>query len=120
VEAGIEWAIGKRRRAEGGFPGARRILAELAEGPKRRRVGLLPQGRSPARAHGAILDPTGAAIGEITSGGYGPSLEAPVAMGYVAAQFAGIGTPLAVDIRGQAIPATIAALPFIQTRYHRD
>jgi len=120
IEAGLEWAIGRRRRAEGGFPGAKRILAELAEGPKRRRVGLLPQGRSPARAHSPILDGSGTAIGEITSGGYAPSLEAPVAMGYVAPKFATIGTALAVDIRGQAIPATVAALPFIPTRYHRD
>jgi aminomethyltransferase len=120
VEAGIEWAIGKRRRSEGGFPGAARILAELADGPRRRRVGLRPEGRSPARAHSRILDASGTAIGEITSGGYAPSLEAPVAMGYVPAGSTRTGTVLAVDIRGQAIPAAVSALPFVETRYHRD
>ena len=120
VEAGIEWAIGKRRRAEGGFPGSKRILAELAEGPKRRRVGLRPQGRSPVRAHSAILDGSGTAIGEITSGGFGPSLEAPIAMGYVPTRHARPGEQLTVDLRGKPVPAEVSAMPFVQTRYHRD
>ncbi|MEX2201802.1 MAG: glycine cleavage system aminomethyltransferase GcvT [Dongiaceae bacterium] len=120
VEAGIEWAIGKRRRAEGGFPGAKRILAELAEGPKRRRVGLLPQGRSPVRAHSTILDASGVTIGEITSGGFGPSLEAPIAMGYVPTRHARPGEQVSVDLRGKPVVAEISAMPFVQTRYHRD
>jgi aminomethyltransferase len=119
VEAGIEWAIGKRRREQGGFPGARRIQGELKSGPARRRVGLRPEGRSPVRAHAAILDAGGNAIGEVTSGGYGPSLEAAIAMGYVPAKHATAGTRLAVDLRGKPIAADIVALPFVETHYHR-
>ncbi len=119
VEAGIEWAIGKRRREQGGFPGAKRIQAELANGPKRRRVGLRPEGRSPVRAHAPILDASGTAVGEVTSGGYGPSLEAAIAMGYVPSSLAAPGTAMAVDLRGKPVAATVAALPFVETHYHR-
>jgi aminomethyltransferase len=119
VEAGIEWAIGRRRREQGGYPGAARIGFQLAEGPDRRRVGLRPEGRSPVRAHAAILDATGAAIGEITSGGYGPSLEAAIAMGYVPAGAATPGSRLSVELRGKPVAAEIVPLPFVETHYHR-
>ncbi len=119
VEAGIEWAIGRRRREQGGFPGAKRIQAELKDGPKRRRIGLRPEGRSPVRAHAPILDPSGKSVGEITSGGYGPSLEAAIAMGYVPASLARAGTALSVDLRGKPVAAAVAELPFVETHYHR-
>lgn len=119
VEAGIEWAIGKRRREQGGFPGASRILAELTDGPGRRRVGLRPEGRSPVRAHAAILDSNGVSIGEITSGGYGPSIEAAIAMGYVPSDSAEAGRKFGLDLRGKNVPATIVNLPFVATNYHR-
>ena len=119
VEAGIEWAMGKRRREQGGFPGSKRIQAELRDGPKRRRIGLRPEGRSPVRAHAPILDASGKPVGEITSGGYGPTLEAAIAMGYVPASLASVGTALAVDLRGKPVAATVAELPFVETHYHR-
>lgn len=117
VQAGLSWVIGKRRRAEGGFPGAARILKELADGPARLRVGLKPLGRAPARAHSEIQDEGGRTIGEITSGGFGPSVNGPVAMGYVDAAFATAGTEVAVVVRGQALPAEIVAMPFVPHRY---
>jgi len=119
VEAGIQWAIGKRRREQGGFAGADRILAELRDGPKRRRVGLRPEGRSPVRAHAAILDDAGSTIGTVTSGGFGPTVEAPIAMGYVPAGMTDSGTTLAIDLRGKPVAAQVAEMPFVQTNYHR-
>ncbi|MGH7095074.1 MAG: glycine cleavage system aminomethyltransferase GcvT, partial [Stellaceae bacterium] len=83
VEAGLAWTIGKRRRDDGGFPGAARILGELTSGPQRRRVGILPDGRAPAREGTAIIDPAGAPLGTVTSGGFGPTVGGPIAMGYV-------------------------------------
>jgi aminomethyltransferase len=87
IEAGLDWAIGKRRRTEGGFPGAEIILRQLTDGPGRRRVGILPEGKAPAREHTEI-QAGGARIGEITSGGFGPLVGGPIAMGYVAASHA--------------------------------
>jgi aminomethyltransferase len=122
VEAGLTWAIQKARRAggarEGGFPGAARILGELATGPARKRVGLRPEGRAPMRDHTALFagdDP----VGEVTSGGFGPSVEAPVAMGYVLAKHAEIGTKLEGEVRGKRLPLTVAAMPFNPTTYKR-
>ncbi len=92
IEAGLQWSIQKRRRIEGGFPGAARIQKELADGPSRLRVGIKPDGRAPAREGTEIVDGTGAKIGVITSGGFGPSVNGPVAMGYVAAVHAKPGT----------------------------
>lgn len=117
IEASLAWVIGKRRRAEANFPGAKRILAELATGPTRRRVGILPEGKAPAREHTAVTDEAGQALGEITSGGFGPSVNGPIAMGYVAARAAAIGTPLHLVVRGQARPARVAAMPFFPHRY---
>ena len=119
VEAGLAWSIGKRRRREGGFPGAERIQRELAEGPRRRRVGILPDGRAPAREGTSVLDAEGIAIGEVTSGGFGPTVCRPVAMGYVAAEAAEIGRPVSLLVRGKPWPATIVMLPFVPHNYHR-
>jgi aminomethyltransferase len=120
VEAGLAWSIGARRRKEGGFPGARIIQQQLAQGPSRRRVGILPDGRQPAREHTEIQDGAGMKLGEITSGGFGPSLGAPVAMGYVAASAAALGTALTLMVRGKPQPARTAALPFVKHNYKRQ
>jgi aminomethyltransferase len=119
VEAGLAWAIAKRRRAEGGFPGARKIQAQLAGGPPRRRVGIKPEGRAPARAHTEILDASGKTVGEITSGGFGPSVDGPVAMGYVAAAAAAPGTALQLLVRGKPLAARVVPLSFVPHRYYR-
>ena len=119
VEAALGWSIQKRRRAEGGFPGSDVIRKQLAEGAPRRRVGLLPEGRAPAREGTRITDPDGAPIGVVTSGGFGPSLERPVAMGYVGTAHAAPGTAVALVVRGVPRPAVVAKLPFRPPGYHR-
>ena len=119
VEAGLAWSIGKRRRSDGGFPGAARIQQELAEGPKRRRVGILPDGKAPAREGAPVLDAGGETIGTITSGGFGPTAGGPVAMGYVVAEAAEIGRPVALLVRDKPRPAAIVKLPFVPHTYHR-
>ncbi len=119
VEAGLVWSIGKRRRAEGGFLGADVILRQLAEGPRRRRIGILPEGRAPAREHTPVTDAAGRPIGEITSGGFGPTVGGPVAMGYVAAASAAEGTPVFLVVRDVPRPARIVKLPFVPRRYYR-
>ena len=123
VEAGLTWAIQKTRRTggmrAGGFPGADRILHELSEGPERLRVGLRPEGRAPMREGTALLDPDGTPLGEVTSGGFGPSVAAPVAMGYVAASHAAPGTRLLGEVRGKRLPVTVVPLPFHPTTYKR-
>lgn len=118
VEANLVWTIGKRRRTEWDFPGAARVREELDNGPKRLRVGILPEGRQPARAHTAIAV-GGETVGEVTSGTFGPSLGAPCALGYVARPQAEDGTALELLVRGRAIPARVAATPFIPHRYAR-
>jgi aminomethyltransferase len=119
VEAALMWTIPKRRRAEANFIGAAPILAALAAGPARKRVGILPDGRAPARGHTPVVDDAGATIGEITSGGFGPSLNAPCAMGYVPASLAANGTQISLLVRGKPLPARIAAMPFVPHRYVR-
>jgi aminomethyltransferase len=119
VEAALEWAIGKRRREEGGFPGADVILKQLAEGAPRRRVGIRPDGRAPARDGTEIVDADGNRLGEITSGSFGPSIEGPVAMGYVATGSSAVGTSVDVVVRGKSMPAKVAALPFVPANYKR-
>ena len=119
VEAGLSWVIGKRRREEGGFPGADKILRQLKDGASKKRVGIQPLGKAPARAHTEIQDTNGNKIGEITSGGFGPSVNAPVAMGYVDSKFAAIGTKVNLMVRGQALPAEVAKLPFAPHRYNK-
>jgi aminomethyltransferase len=119
VEAALTWAIGKRRRLEANYPGAAPIAAALAHGPPRLRVGILPDGRAPARAHTKILAEDGTPIGEITSGGYGPTLGAPLAMGYVHPSHAAAGTQLGLLVRDKILPARVAPLPFVAHRYRR-
>ena len=125
VEAALTWAIQKVRRAggdrEGGFPGADRILSELAEGASRKRVGLRPEGRAPIRAGTALYaDEQGdQAIGEVTSGVFGPTVEGPVAMGYVATAQAATGTRVFAEVRGKRLAVTVAAMPFITPGYKR-
>ncbi len=119
IEAGLSWSIQKRRRIEGGFPGARRIQGALANGPERQRVGVRPDGRAPAREGAEILSADGAPIGGVTSGGYGPSVGAPIAMGYVARAHAAVGTPVSLVVRGKPLSARIVALPFHPHAYHR-
>ena len=120
VEANLAWAIGKRRRAEGGFPGAAAIQDQLRHGPTRLRVGLQPDGRAPARARTQVLAPDGTAAGGVTSGGFSPTLNAPVAMGYVRRDLAAIGTALDLMVRGKPLPARVAALPFVPHRYVKN
>jgi aminomethyltransferase len=119
IEADLAWTIGKRRRAEGGFPGAAIVLRQLAEGPSRRRVGIRPDGRAPAREDTEIVDHAGNSLGKVTSGGFGPSVGGPVAMGYVNSAHAAEGAALQLLVRGAARPARIVRLPFIPTRYYR-
>ncbi len=120
IEAGLAWTISKRRRAEGGFPGAARIQGELASGPIRKRVGIRPEGRAPAREGTAIADGAGKPVGAVTSGGFSPTLSAPIAMGYVAAAQAAADTALALDVRGKALPARVVPMPFVPHRYHKS
>jgi aminomethyltransferase len=119
VEAGLAWSIQKRRREGGGFPGAERIQKELREGPARLRVGIKPEGRAPARDGTEILEPSGARIGIITSGGFGPTVNGPIAMGYVESSFAKPGTAVQLMVRGKPQPAHIVQLPFVPHRYLR-
>lgn len=119
VEAALNWSIQKRRREEGGFPGAARIQREFAEGVSRVRVGLLPEGRAPAREGADIATADGAIVGKVTSGGFGPTLNGPCAMGYVAREHSAPGTRLDLIVRGKPLPATIAAMPFVPNRYKR-
>jgi aminomethyltransferase len=119
IEADLAWTIGKRRRAEGGFPGAAIILRELADGTSRKRVGIRPDGRAPAREETAIVDAAGDKIGQVTSGGFGPSVGGPIAMGYVDRAHAAEGTALELLVRGVPRAARVASLPFVPHRYHR-
>jgi len=119
VEAGLAWSIQKRRRSQGGFPGARRIQDELSNGAKRRRVGIRPDGRAPAREGSEILALLGERLGAITSGGFGPSVNAPIAMGYVPQGRAAAGTPVNLMVRGKALGASVVPLPFVPHRYAR-
>lgn len=123
IEAGLGWSIGKARRPggarAGGYPGAERVATEMAEGPQRRRVGLTVQGRRPVREGQLVENAAGEVVGEVTSGGFGATLEAPVAMAFVAADQAALGTELAVDIRGKKIAVTVAKMPLVPQRYVR-
>lgn len=118
IEAGLAWAVPKVRRARADFPGAAKILAQLAEGTAQKRVGIRPLGRAPAR-EGTPIHYNGAPIGQITSGGFGPSVGGPVAMGYVRADLAAPGTALELIVRGKAHPAETVKMPFVQQNYYR-
>jgi aminomethyltransferase len=125
VEAALVWAIQKARKTggarAGGFPGATRILSELDNGATRRRVGLKPDGKAPVRGHAKLYaDAEGKTeIGEVTSGGFGPSVEGPVAMGYVPVVSAAVGTVVYAEVRGKYLAVTVAALPFVTPTYKR-
>ena len=119
VMAGLTFAINKRRRAEGGFAGSDRILAELENGPPELRVGFDVEGRQPVREGALVLDGEGNEVGKITSGGFSPSLQRPIAMGYVAAPLAEVGTALKLEQRGKLFEAHVASMPFVPHRYHR-
>ncbi len=119
VMAGLTFAINKRRRAEGGFAGAMRILAELDNGPLQKRVGLAVEGRQPVREGALILDGEGNEVGRVTSGGFSPSLQRPIAMGYVASHLAEEGTSLKLEQRGKLFDARVCQMPFVPHRYHR-
>ena len=119
IEAGLTWAIQNRRRTEGGFPGAARIMGELADGPTRKLVGIKPQGRAPAREGVEIHDMARNIIGKITSGGFGPTVAGPVAMGYISTENSDIGEEIQLIIRGKPQPAEVCALPFVKQNYKR-
>ena len=119
AEAALGWSIPKRRRAEGGFPGAELITAQLHDGPPRLRVGIAPAGRRPIRDGAALTDADGAHVGMITSGGFGPTVEAPIAMAYVAAEHSTVGTDLLAAGRKGPEPCRVAPLPFVEHRYRR-
>jgi aminomethyltransferase len=119
VMAGLTFAINKRRRAEGGFAGALRILAELENGPPQKRVGFEIEGRQPVREGALVLDGEGNEVGKITSGGFSPSLQRPIAMGYVASHLAEPGTALKLEQRSKLFDARVTAMPFVPHRYHR-
>jgi aminomethyltransferase len=117
IEAGLAWSIQKRRRTGGGFPGFDRIRHELDHGPARRRVGIKPDGRAPAREGTEILAPSGERMGTVTSGGFGPSVNGPIAMGYVHSSHAEPGTQLSLMVRGKPLGARVVPLPFVPHRY---
>jgi len=119
VMADLTFAINKRRRAEGGFPGAMRILAELQNGAVQKRVGFEVEGRQPVREGALVLDGEGNEVGKITSGGFSPSLQRPIAMGYVASHLAENGTTLKLEQRGKLFDARVVPMPFVPHRYHR-
>ncbi|MFC0710608.1 glycine cleavage system aminomethyltransferase GcvT [Azorhizophilus paspali] len=123
VEASLQWAISKARREggvrAGGFPGAARIFTQQKEGVACRRVGLLPQERTPVREGAEIIDAEGMPIGKVTSGGFGPSLGAPLAMGYVASAHAAEGSEVWAIVRNKRVPMKVARTPFVAQRYHR-
>lgn len=118
VEGDLGFAISKRRREEGGFPGAARILGHLAEGSARKRVGLLVDGKLPVREGAKLFDGEDE-IGVVTSGGFAPSVGAPIAMGYVPTGLSAPGTAIAAEVRGKRVPCTVAAMPFVPHRYVR-
>jgi len=117
AEAGLLWSIGKRRKEARDFPDGERIMAG---GFAKKLVGILPEGRAPAREGAEIADKSGRVIGKVTSGGFGPSLNAPLAMGYVETAFAAPGTPLDLMVRGKPLPAAVAPMPFVPHKYRRS
>lgn len=119
IEAALLWSIGKRRREDGGFPGAEIVQKQIADGVSRKRVGILPDGRAPAREGTEIQDADGNTIGEITSGGFGPTFGGPVAMGYVAIEHAKAETPVTLIVRGKPLAAKVAKTPFVPQNYYR-
>lgn len=118
IEADLLFGINKRRRSEGGFPSATRILREMGKGASRKRVGLVLEGRQAAR-EGAKVYAENEEVGVLTSGGFSPSLQRPIAMAYIAVPHAAEGTALEIDVRGKRLPAMVTPMPFVPHRYHR-
>ena len=123
VEANLLWAISPARRANGaragGFPGAARIFAQQRDGVPRKRVGLRPQERTPVREGAQIVDAQGQVIGQVTSGGFAPSLGAPVAMGYVDSAHTAPDCPVWARVRDKPVAMKVSTLPFVAPRYYR-
>ena len=123
VEARLVWALSKARRADGarpgGYPGEAVILGQLADGAPRRRIGLRPEGRAPVRGGSELVDETGRSVGSVTSGGFGPSVGGPVAMGYVETALAGEGAVVNALVRGKAQAMQVTRLPFVKPNYYR-
>lgn len=119
ITANLAWSIGKRRKTEKNFPAADRIMDAQSNGAPQKRVGIRTEGRAPAREDTPIADKTGRIIGRITSGGFGPTLNAPVAMGYVESAYAADGTEVDLVVRGKALAARVAPMPFVPHRYKR-
>jgi aminomethyltransferase len=123
VEAGLLWAVSKSRRVDGpragGFPGAETVFAQQQDGVTRKRVGLLPQERTPVREGAEVVDEAGTVVGRICSGGFGPTLNAPVAMGYVEQRFSALDTPLWAIVRGKRVALKVSKMPFVAQRYYR-
>jgi aminomethyltransferase len=123
IEASLLWAISKARRTDGaragGFPGAAQIFAQQASGVARKRVGLLPQERTPVREGAEIVDAEGTVIGAVCSGGFGPTLGAPLAMGSLDTAFAPLGTSVWAIVRGKKVPMLVSKMPFVAQRYFR-
>lgn len=120
IEAGLNWSIGKRRRTEGGFPGTASILEQIAQGPARKRVGIRPDGRAPARENTEITDLKGGLIGKVTSGGFGATVGGPICMGYVHSSHAAAGIEVQLVVRGTPRSARIVELPFVPHRYKQN
>jgi aminomethyltransferase len=118
ASAALGFAVPKRRRAEGGFPGAERTIGYFRDGAPTKRVGLTVDGRQPAREGSTIFDGD-VAVGKLTSGGHSPSLQVPIAMGYVSTDRAGLGTSLEIEVRGKRLAATVVAMPFVPHHYVR-
>ena len=119
VEAGLTFAVARRRRASGGFPGDVVIRDQIENGTTRSRVGVVPEGRTPARASTEMSDGNGHAAGTVTSGGFGPTVGGPISMGYVRRDLAAAGSAVVLHVRGRAVPARVTALPFVPPRMRR-
>jgi len=119
VEANLVWSIAKRRKLDKDFPAAEKIMDALFNGTARKRIGIRPDGRAPAREGTEIADKSGRIVGTITSGGFGPTLNAPIAMGYVDSALATDGTEIDLIVRGKPLPAKVAPMPFVPHRYRR-
>ena len=123
IEGGLSWAISKARRAEGaragGFPGATRILGELANGVNKKRVGLTTTEKVPVREGALIVDEAGHTLGVVTSGGVGPTIASPIAMAYLPTSHTTIGTTVFAQVRGKNVPMHVCKTPFVAQRYYR-
>ena len=119
VEANLNFALSKARREEGCFAGAERVLAQYPDKAEKKRIGLFVDGRQPIREGAIVVDDTGATIGAVTSGGFSPTLQRPIAMAYVPMHLAQTGTAITVEQRGKKIACTVADMPFVPHHYHR-